>query len=59
MSLDESVKRRYSELQQEYNDLSEEIEYLRHSERTAELRPREGFRLQQQIKEAEQKTRES
>ena len=55
MHLDERLKRRYSELQQEYNDLSEEIEYLRHSERTAELRPREGFRLQQQIKEAQQK----
>ena len=55
MPLDEHLKRRYSGLQQEYNDLSDEIKYLRHSERTGELRPREGFRLQQQIKEAEQK----
>ncbi|MDJ0746983.1 MAG: hypothetical protein QNJ32_27075 [Xenococcaceae cyanobacterium MO_167.B27] len=55
MPLDEHLKRRYSELQQEYNYLSDEIEYLRHLERRRELRPLEGFRLQQQIKEAEQK----
>lgn len=55
MNLDDRQKRRYEELQQESDYLTDEIEYLRHSERTGDLRPREVFRLQQQIKEAEQK----
>ncbi|MEM9275797.1 MAG: hypothetical protein AAGA80_22985 [Cyanobacteria bacterium P01_F01_bin.143] len=55
MPLDANLKRRYSELQQEYNLLSEEIEYLRNSKRIRNLQPREEFRLDQQIEEAEQK----
>ncbi|MDJ0593458.1 MAG: hypothetical protein QNJ72_26310 [Pleurocapsa sp. MO_226.B13] len=54
MLLDEHLKRRYSELQQKYNALSNEIEYLSQAERTSNLRPKEIWQLQQQIKEAQQ-----
>ena len=40
-------------LQKQYDDLSEEIQYLRKSERTDDLSPRERFRLKKQIEEAE------
>lgn len=53
MPFDEYIKRRYSELQKEYDDLSDEIDFLSHSEKTEDLRPRERFRLQRQIKEVE------
>jgi hypothetical protein len=43
----------YSELQKEYDFLTEEIQFLRKSNRTEDLSPREKFRLQQQIEEAE------
>lgn len=41
------------ELQEQYNFLTEEIQYLRKSERTDDLSPRERFRLKKQIEEAQ------
>ena len=53
MPLDDDLKRRYAELQEQYNALSEEIEFLRDSERIEDLRPQEKLRLKRQIKQAE------
>jgi len=55
MPLDDYLKRRYSELQKEYDDLSEEIEYLRNSKRIETLSPKESFKLQKQIRDLEEK----
>lgn len=43
----------YSDLEKEYDLLTEEIQFLRQSQRTDDLSPRERFRLKKQIKEAE------
>ena len=43
----------YSELQKEYDDLTEEILFLRQRERVDDLSPKALFRLKKQIKEAE------
>lgn len=43
----------YGELQREYELLTEEIQFLRQSERTEELSPREKFRLKKQIEQVE------
>ena len=42
----------YSELQHEYDLLTEEIQFLRQSDRTDDLSPRERFRLKKQIEAA-------
>ncbi len=55
MPLDDYIKNRYVELQQEYDDLSDEIGYLRDSDRTENLLPKERYRLKKQIKKAEEK----
>jgi len=41
------------QLQEQYDLLSEEIQYLRQSQRTDDLSPRERFRLKKQIEEVE------
>ncbi|MHC5854509.1 hypothetical protein [Nostoc sp.] len=51
--LDRNLQRSYSELQKDYDLLTEEIQFLRNSERTDDLSPRERFRLKKQIEEAE------
>ena len=51
--LDQNLQIRYSELQKQYDLLTEEIQFLRQSERTDDLSPRERFRLKRQIEEAE------
>ncbi|MEH2424055.1 MAG: hypothetical protein V7K48_25055 [Nostoc sp.] len=53
MTDDRNLQRSYSELQKDYNLLTEEIQFLRNSERTDDLSPRERFRLKKQIEEAE------
>lgn len=55
MPLDDHFKRRYIELQEEYDFLTEEISELRHGEKTDDLRPRERARLKRQIAEEESK----
>lgn len=45
--------RSYSELQQEYDFLTEEIQFLRQSGRVEDLSPRAQFRLKKQIEESE------
>jgi inactive STAND len=52
-TLDRNLQRSYSELQKSYDLLTEEIQFLRNSERTDDLSPREHFRLAKQIEEAE------
>ncbi|MGB8700665.1 MAG: hypothetical protein WCD18_14710, partial [Thermosynechococcaceae cyanobacterium] len=52
-TLDRNLQRSYSELQKGYDFLTEEIQFLRNSERTDDLSPRERFRLTKQIEEAE------
>ncbi len=49
MSLDDYLKNRYEKLQQEYDDLSDEIGYLRESQKTENLLPKEAYRLKKQI----------
>ena len=46
-------QKRYSKLQKEYDFFTEEIQFLRQTERTYELIPRERYRLKKQIEEAE------
>ncbi|MGK7895405.1 MAG: hypothetical protein AB4372_17740 [Xenococcus sp. (in: cyanobacteria)] len=53
MSLDDYLKSRYEKLQQEYDELSDEIAYLRQSERTENLLPKQGYKLKRQIGQAE------
>lgn len=55
MPIDDYNKHRYSELQQELDNLNEDIEFYRDSERTEDLRPQEKLRLKRQIKQAETK----
>ena len=55
MPLDDYLKRSYIELQKEYDYLNEEIGFLRITEKTDELRPKERFRLQRQIVDCEKK----
>jgi len=49
------LEQQLNEQQQEYEYKNEEIEFLRHSEKLEELRPKERFRLKQQIAEVKQK----
>ena len=53
-SLNKNSQRSYSELQEEYDFLTEEIQSLRQSKRIDDLRPRERFRLKKQIEKAEE-----
>lgn len=53
MALGQHLQQRYDELQEQYNLLSEEIQFLRGKERTDDLSPRELFRLKKQVEEAE------
>ena len=52
-ALNNNSQRSYSELQKEYDYLTEEIQFLRQSERTGNLLPRELFKLKKQVEEAE------
>lgn len=55
MPLDDYLKRRYSELQKEYDVLTEEIEYLKNSKRIETLSPKESYQLKKQIEDVEEK----
>ncbi|WP_413176381.1 hypothetical protein [Anabaena azotica] len=48
-----NLQNSYSELQKKYDFLTEEIQFLRNSDRTDDLTPRERFRLKKQIEESE------
>ena len=54
-ALNNNSQRSYSELQKEYDYLTEEIQFLCQSERTGNLLPSELFKLKKQIEEAEAK----
>ena len=45
----------YDELQEQFDSLSEEIQFLQQSERTDDLSPKERFRLKKQIEQAKDK----
>ncbi|NET16759.1 MAG: hypothetical protein F6K08_30065, partial [Okeania sp. SIO1H6] len=49
------LEQQLKEQQQEYDYLTEQIKFLNQSEKTEDLTPKQHFRLQQQISEAEQK----
>ena len=49
------LEQQLKEQQQEYNYINQEIDFLSNSEKIEDLRPKERFRLQQQIAEAKQK----
>ena len=51
--LNKSSQLSYSGLQKEYDALTEEIQFLRHRNKTDDLTPRQEFRLRKQIEEAE------
>jgi len=52
-ALNTNLQLSHTELQKNYDFLTEEIQFLRQSERTDDLSPRERFRLKKQIQEAE------
>ncbi|MDJ0677707.1 MAG: hypothetical protein QNJ36_20375 [Calothrix sp. MO_167.B42] len=52
-ALDRNLQPSYSELQRKYDDLTEEIQFLLHSQRVDDLSPRERFRLKKQIEDVE------
>jgi inactive STAND len=52
--LDRNPQKSHSELQKAYDFMTEEIQFLQHSERTDDLSPRERFRLKKQIEEAKE-----
>ena len=57
-TLDRNLQIIYRDLQKDFDDLSDEIQFLKHSKRTDDLRPQERFRLEKQIEEAETKRKQ-